>query len=274
MELKDLLIAYQGGGYDGCFWEWNFFSFDKDGVFHNIYTSGRMGIKTKEEAREMIKDPDNLDSGVYIYDIATTEGIEDFQDSHAVPAVVKIVDLLNQGEKFGKYSRTLYFICDECEDKITGDGRMEDWHGCGGIEMTADTKLCEDCYMAGVCSECGEYVTKEEIIHDCMCNDCYNSKAEEALEQLSLENYVLLEYNRMSNTMSAVEDIELCDIIDDIKEGNLWDVEVHCKDGFKHYLIEASSQYVAIDDVTWFINREYYTASAEQLTLNALVDAA
>lgn len=272
MELKDLLVAYRGGGYDGCFWEYNYFSFDKDGVFHNIYTSGRMGIKTEEEASGMIKDPDNSASGVYIYDIATTEGIEDFSENHAVPHVVKIVDLLNGG-RYGKYSRTLYFICDDCSDKVTGDGKMENWHGCGGIEITADTKLCEDCHSAGVCWECGEYVTKDEIIHDGMCGDCYNSKAEDALKQLELDNYVLLEYNRMSNTMTAVEDIELCDIMDDIKEGNLWDVEIHSKDGYRHYLIESASEYSAIDDVTWFLNREYYTASAEQLTLDALVDA-
>jgi len=273
MELKNLLIAYHGGGQPGVFWEWNFFSFDTDGVFHNIYTSGPAGIKSEEQAREMIKDPDNLDRNVYIYDIATTEGIEEFQNSHAVPHVVKIVDLLNQGEKFGKYYRRLYFICDECEEKVTGDGYMEDWHGCGGVAMTADTKLCEDCYSAGCCSECGEYVTKEEIAHDGMCNSCFDSKAEEALESLSLNNYFLLVYNRMSNTMTAVEDIDISDIMDDIKEGNLWDVEINCKAGIRHYLIESASEYSAIDDVTWFLNREYYTADAEKFTLEALVDA-
>lgn len=273
MELKNLLVAYHGGGYDGCFWEWNFFSFDTDGVFHNIYTSGRMGIKTEEEAREIVNNPEKVIGGAHVYDIATTEGIEDFAENHAVPHVVKIVDLLNQGEKFGKYYRRLYFICDECGEKVTGDGKMEDWHGCGGIEMTADTKLCEDCYMEGVCSECNEYVTKEEIVHDGMCGDCFNSKAEDALEELSLENYALLEYNRMQNTLTAVEDIVLCDIIDTVKEGKLWDVTVNCKKGILHYLIDSPSEYTAIDDVTWFLDRDYYTANAKKLTLEALVDA-
>lgn len=271
--LKDLLVAYKGGGYDGCIFEWNFFSFDKDGVFHNIYTSGRRGIKTEEEAREMIKDPDNLNSGVYIYDIATDEGINDFQDSHAVPHVVKIVDLLNQGEKFGKYSRRLYFVCDECEEKVTGDGKMENWHGCGGIEMTADTKLCEDCHSMGCCGECGEYVGKEKIIHDGMCTNCYDSKAEDALESFSLKNYYLLVYNHMFNTMSAVEDIEVYDIMDDIKAGNLWDVKIHCKEDIRHYLIEADSEFAAIDMVDAFMNGQYFTAEANRLTLNALIDA-
>jgi len=46
-----LLVMYQGGGYDGCFWEWNFFAFDRDGKFFNIFTSGRDGVKTEDESR-------------------------------------------------------------------------------------------------------------------------------------------------------------------------------------------------------------------------------
>lgn len=39
----NILCQYQGGGYDGCFWEWNYFYIDKQGGFHNIAASGRAG---------------------------------------------------------------------------------------------------------------------------------------------------------------------------------------------------------------------------------------
>lgn len=272
MEQKDLLVAYHGGGQPGVFWEWNFFSFDKKGVFHNIYTSGPAGIKTEEQAREMIKDPDDLDSGVYIYDLATDEGINDFQDSHSVPHVVKIVDLLNQGEKFGKYSKELYFICDECKEKITSNGRMEDWHGCGGVAMTADTKLCDDCYSAGCCSDCGEYYGQKDL-KDGVCDGCYESTIDDALDHFSLENYYLLVYNRMSNTMTAVEELDISDVVDDIKNDKLWDVTIHCKEDIRHYLVDADSEFAAIDTVDAFLNGQYFTAKANRLTLDALANA-
>lgn len=27
----NILVQYQGGGYDGCIWEWNYFYIDKQG---------------------------------------------------------------------------------------------------------------------------------------------------------------------------------------------------------------------------------------------------
>ena len=53
------LVQYQGGGYDGCFWEWNFFYLDGD-KFHDIYSSGRAGITTKEKALELLESEDNF----------------------------------------------------------------------------------------------------------------------------------------------------------------------------------------------------------------------
>lgn len=279
MNLKDLLVAYHGGGYDGCFWAWNYFSYDKDGVFHNIVTSGHMGIKTEDEAKLMIDENSSNERGnrdkVYIYDLTKDGDIDDFQNSHAVPHVVKIVELLNAGKEFGKYSNELYFVCDECEEKITGTGYMEDWHGCGGIEMTADKKLCEDCHDNFRCSDCGEYVGENEIsTYNGMCENCHNNNLEAAVESLTGKNYYTLEYNRLSNTLTEIElDDDVSYVTDLIKDNDqVWDVEINCKDGIRHYIIDAASEFHAIDIVAGFLNNDYYTADAELINASSLVN--
>ena len=52
--MKDTLVQYKGGGYSGCFWEWNYGVFDDDGEFHVIFASGSKGCETAEEMREHI----------------------------------------------------------------------------------------------------------------------------------------------------------------------------------------------------------------------------
>ena len=42
----DTIVQYKGGGYDGCFWEWNYAYYDRNGVFHSLYHSGRSGCPT------------------------------------------------------------------------------------------------------------------------------------------------------------------------------------------------------------------------------------
>lgn len=51
--MRNLLIQYKGGGYDGCFWEWNFAYYDDNKQFHDIHSSGRYGISDPDamEAR-------------------------------------------------------------------------------------------------------------------------------------------------------------------------------------------------------------------------------
>ncbi len=53
-KLKNKLLFYKGGGYDGCFWEWNFCLWDADGKWHNLFTSGCTGEPDifSEELRE------------------------------------------------------------------------------------------------------------------------------------------------------------------------------------------------------------------------------
>lgn len=259
MKKKDVLVAYHGGGYDGCFWEWNYFSYDSFGVFHNIFTSGHMGIKTEAEAEVLLQQAEMKEKNVFAYDLTKEADIDDFQDSHAVPHVIGIVHKLNAGE-FGKYSQELFFRCDKCNDKVTDGGKAEDWHGCGGIESTADTKLCDDCYSKNTCSECGEY-SEECEDHDGMCESCYESVLDDAISE-SKENYFFLEYSKFDNAFEAVE-AELSDVREYIDDGTLYHVTIHSKDGFIHYLVDANSEENALEYVSVFLDRQYYTAEVE-----------
>ena len=42
--MKDTLLVYRGGGYDGCIWEFNAALWDKHGKFHDIHSSGYAGL--------------------------------------------------------------------------------------------------------------------------------------------------------------------------------------------------------------------------------------
>ena len=57
--LNNHIIEYKGGGYDGCWWEWNFFMFDSNGTFWNVLSTGRKGVSDEDEARKLIYDADD-----------------------------------------------------------------------------------------------------------------------------------------------------------------------------------------------------------------------
>ena len=49
-ELKpNTIIQYKGGGYDGCWWEWNYAYISSDRVFNSIWHSGRKGCETAQD---------------------------------------------------------------------------------------------------------------------------------------------------------------------------------------------------------------------------------
>ena len=57
---KNVLVQYDGGGYDGCIWEWNYFYIDTDGGFHDIASSGTGGIDNLKEAIELMENGKNI----------------------------------------------------------------------------------------------------------------------------------------------------------------------------------------------------------------------
>jgi hypothetical protein len=260
---KDLLVFYQGGGYDGCIWEWNFFSFDKDGEFHNLFTSGCMGVKDDdmETVYNMINNPkahkDETSNSVYVYDLTKDDCINEFQSEHNVPNVVSVVNHLNGGE-YGEYSSELYFVCDVCEQKITEYGEMEDYHGCGGIAITADTKICQECHSLRSCDYCGEYDA------DCQEQMGYCSyHFSEVLGKMFQGEFNHVEFDSQSNSFYIVptEDIDSDTVKDMLNDGDFWLIVTAEKEHAKYqkYLVTAGSEKDAVNDVcSGLLDGNYY----------------
>ncbi len=157
---NNILVQYQGGGYSGCYWEWNFFYIDKDGQFHDIFSSGRAGIKDKSGLYVL----DLSDDDVFTYSVTNKEDIKTFNKECNV---VHITGILQWFEDNPQEDVEFFAVCSECGEDITAceEITLEQWHGCGGIMSTADVLLCQECHMNGTCGCCNEYVTQKELIY-------------------------------------------------------------------------------------------------------------
>lgn len=146
---NNTLYQYQGGGYDGCIWEWNFFFIDKDGVFYDIYSSGRNGIADSEAAEKAWAKVDKTEDFGYVYRLNNPDELKELaQEIHAA-LILNLVKWFEENQ-----NNEVYAICIDCGDKIfdPDDIRVED----------TDIQ-CFDCCSSGSCSECGEYVGIDEI---------------------------------------------------------------------------------------------------------------
>lgn len=210
--MKNTLVQYKGGGYDGCFWEWNWFFFDKNGEFHNIFSSGYAGVTSKEQAAELLSY--GGDRHVYRYDLTKTEDIDELSRECNPVNLVSILEwFCDNRQPDGSPYIDFYVRCSDCGERIwdTSEISLEEWHGCGGIMLTADKVLCQGCWSNGTCDCCGEYVGEENIIglyqieidsdcirgesdykaardmidehYDCVCIWCLESRRERIEEQ-------------------------------------------------------------------------------------------
>lgn len=144
--MKNVLVQYQGGGYSGCFWEWNFFYFDRDGKFHNIFSSGREGVQNETEALEILDKPH-----VYKY-LGYKEADKKEFATKTHPALVKMVikwfEDMNTDCPF-------YAICEICGNEVSyADELILDDYG--------QHIYCYDCYSFNSCSYCGEFYEPDE----------------------------------------------------------------------------------------------------------------
>lgn len=188
-QFKNLLVQYKGGGYDGCFWEWNFFYFDSKGKFHNLTSTGRMGIKTRYQAIDIINQkPDRFgfkSPDFYYYKTNRKKSVEEFQNEVNERLVAECVDRINRIEN----KNIMYWECDSCARKChNSDAFHTGYKGDGGIGVIMLGKLCPDCYITGVCDHCHEYDDGEKIFvktehsEDYCCKWCAESISEAAIK--------------------------------------------------------------------------------------------
>jgi hypothetical protein len=149
MKYRNILVQYKGGGYDGCYWEWNFFLFDAKGSFHNLMSTGRHGIKTKDDAKTMLK---SKEYG-YKYNIKSKKDRTEFENETHQGLVGSIVTLVNKA-----YNRdVMSWHCDDCNAESYDNEYM--YHT---DEYRWTDKVCGDCYSQYICGYCGANNNPEE----------------------------------------------------------------------------------------------------------------
>lgn len=166
--LKNLLVQYQGGGYEGCFWEWNYFLFDHEGKFHVIAASGYKGITTRSAALAFLK----AGKESYSYRLTNKKELHAFQrennPTHVAEVVAKVNDIYPKN--------VMYWVCDECGCRvIDNEVFYSGYHGDGGIGVVGEGKFCADCYCMHTCNDCGEFQSEPMITDGCnydLCESC------------------------------------------------------------------------------------------------------
>lgn len=176
----NILVQYDGGGYDGCIWEWNYFYIDENKGFHDIQSSGSGGITTKLAAMLLIENKGNSFSNkVYIYHLDNEDDMKTFAKESACPHIQSVVRWFND---YNSPIAEPFAICFQCESKITyaDDILLIDIHGCGGIMSTADNLVCPDCYTT--CDCCGEYSPDiSEYEDDYLCEYCIKDRQDQKI---------------------------------------------------------------------------------------------
>ena len=159
----NILVQYEGGGYDGCYWEWNLFYIDNDGKFYDIFSSGRAGIDNIEKAKMLFTE--EL-STTYIYDLTSEKDLKDFAKETHAELIKCAVQWFSENTEL-----ELYGLCSECEEKIYDPDNMI-------IEGYKNPDLlCTDCYFLGRCIGCSEYVGQDNLEYNedddsDLCEDC------------------------------------------------------------------------------------------------------
>jgi len=179
-ELKNSIVKYKGGGYEGCYWEFNYAYFDADGVFHCIAASGRDGCETEEALQEYIRKADDgsIHNEYDVYALDDPEEVVRFGIDAPISHLIGVANAL-EGEP------ELTAVCSVCGNTVNARGCEGDGiQGIGGMAMQFNEIICADCHSKGSCSYCGDYFGEEEI--DGETGYCTGKKHD---EQWCLEKY-------------------------------------------------------------------------------------
>ena len=145
--MKNILVEYKGGGYSGCFWEWNYFLFDNDGDFFNLFSSGYKGIGTKEKAIEMLNQNDRKD-GITIVDLNDRNEIMEFINAGNAANMVALAKSLFEYTQINTLP-DYDFVgnCYECDNELSViDMFAGDYSGDGDISYSGKNLYCENCH--------------------------------------------------------------------------------------------------------------------------------
>lgn len=150
------LVAYKGGGYDGCFWEWNYAYIDTKGKFHNVLSTGFLGVESLEDLEE--KDNDEID----VYDLHHPN---DVADRESIRNVIGLALWFAQRPELDVCIRP---VCDCCQKRFSPfEGfHPTDFHSEGGITYVPGGIVCLECTELYSCAYCHEFFGPEYEFDD------------------------------------------------------------------------------------------------------------
>jgi hypothetical protein len=150
--MKSKLMVYEGGGYSGCFWEYNMCAWDQNGDWHDVFSSGRDGLTTEEMANEAIRQKSHKH---VLFDMNVKKEMNVFRDDYAVNLVFEAVKYFSDH----KIESKLMLKCCECgtESDDVDNFCLEGLRGDGGIHYSNTDIICFDCRSNSSCDYCGEY---------------------------------------------------------------------------------------------------------------------
>lgn len=179
---KGILIAYQGGGYDGCIWEWNFCYVNTKWEFEDIAHTGAMGLG---DERAFLRYLDRVDcvcygredygDDVYFFNLNRKKDKKEFGNTVALGMVTTVARWLY----FKKEIDGIGTNCRDCGEFIDLSWPSDcynfvDARSMGGIVHAYTNVLCDECYMVLTCRDCGEFiddVTELDKYHG-YCENC------------------------------------------------------------------------------------------------------
>lgn len=133
------LIAYHGGGYDGCIFEWNYAFIDDEGTFHDVFSSGVMGQHSLPDLQSYLSGQPATD----VYDFSKVKDRLRFTTRESVVGVLRVIAYFRHMPNPPEFPA----MCRRCEKPCSAyDAFASGPHNVGGINIGFYGFVCEDCW--------------------------------------------------------------------------------------------------------------------------------
>ena len=145
-----------------------------NGNYYNLYSSGSRGLTDADFTNKdiLVDAVDSLD--FEFIDLSNEFEMLNFAKINNADLVLQIGTLVNKVYSYNYNQMPMVFICEDCGTKeVIGTNEIdEDGAGFafgvgtqynGGMSYSAEKLICYNCYSAGLCSNCNEYVGVENI---------------------------------------------------------------------------------------------------------------
>jgi hypothetical protein len=155
----DSLVVYEGGGYSGCFWEYNAFLIDSEGQFHDLLSSGALGLRTEDEAAYRLVDgsPYTQDSyNAECIDLTSKNSIAKFSEEYNATLVLTLLTKIAEKPQADDYP--LVVVCGTCGQLVDPDSAPEltSLGHDGGLAYSHRDIMCSECAQERTCEGCGD----------------------------------------------------------------------------------------------------------------------